>query len=49
VDSAGHWLADPLAVLVGANGGASAKALVRLSSPKLAANKTALTFKVSTA
>ncbi len=49
VDAAGHWLADPLAVLFGTNGDTPAKALVRLSSPKLAANKSALTFQVSTA
>ncbi len=48
MDAAGHWLADPLAVLVGTNGGAPAKALVRLSSPQLAANKSALIFQVST-
>lgn len=46
VDSAGHWLADPAAVLVGTADGAAMKALVKLSSPKLSADGLILTFQV---
>ncbi|KAK9824851.1 hypothetical protein WJX81_007342 [Elliptochloris bilobata] len=47
VDSAGQWLADPVAVLVGMADGNAVKALVKLSSPKLSADKTVLTFQAT--
>ena len=46
VDSAGQWLANPTAVLIGTSSGANVKALVKLSAPKLSADKTTLTFQV---
>ena len=46
VDSAGQWLANPTAVLIGTSSGANVKALVKLSNPKLSADKTTLTFQV---
>lgn len=48
VDSAGQWLADPAAVLVGMVNGAASKALVKLSSPMLSADNSTLTFQART-
>ncbi|KAK9824826.1 hypothetical protein WJX81_002382 [Elliptochloris bilobata] len=46
-DSAGQWLAQPVAELVGMADGAAVKALVKLSSPRLSADKSTLTFQAT--
>ena len=46
VNTAGQWLAEPVAVLVGTADNSAVKTLVKLSSPSLGEDKTTLTFKV---